>query len=495
MRFAKTSDTAASFIDQIEQFERSSIIVVGDVMLDVFVYGEAERISPEAPIPVLRVVREARMLGGAGNVARNITALGAHCTLVSLIGKDPTAEAIRALLAAESRLDARFITEPERITTLKTRYIATSQQLLRADREETAAALEASRNELQAAVEAALCHHQLLILSDYAKGTLSPELIRTLITAAKAKGVAVCIDPKQWDIALYANADLISPNEKEMQLLNHGPFANEETMVKTASGWCRDYEIGHVLITRGSKGVMLVNAEGLQVEIGAEAREVFDVSGAGDTAMATLAVALGSGATIEEAAYLANAAAGIAVGRMGTAVVHRTDLKTAVHKTHLTTGSDKILAREAAKAQVEAWQAKGLKVGFTNGCFDLVHAGHITSISSAKSYCDRLVLAINSDASVRKLKGEARPVHTEMDRAMLLAALQDVDMVVIFREDTPEVLLELLRPDVLMKGADYQKEQIVGWQFVESYGGWVVRIPLVEGYSSTNTISRIRAVN
>ena len=238
--------------------------------------------------------------------------------------------------------------------------------------------------------------------------------------------------------------------------------------------------------------MMLISAEGLQAETRTEAREVFDVSGAGDTALATLAVAVGSGASVPDAMRLANHAAGIVVGRIGTAVVHRTDLKTAVHTAHLTTGAEKILSREAAVSRVQTWQAAGQRVGFTNGCFDLVHAGHIASISACKSHCDRLVLAINSDASVKRLKGESRPVHTEMDRAMLLAALSAVDLVVIFREDTPESLLHALRPNVLMKGADYQKEQIVGWDFVESYGGQVVRIDLVDGYSSTNTIHRIR---
>ncbi len=494
MPSARTSDITIPFTDRIEQFERSSVVVVGDIMLDVFVYGEAERISPEAPIPVLRVVREVRMLGGAGNVARNVSALGAQCVLISLAGADDTAEIIRELLTAEARMKAHFITEQQRITSVKTRYIAASQQLLRADREDVVAVSKTSEKEMQTFAEEILRDGDILVLSDYAKGALPPTMVRALITLAGAKGIKVFVDPKQWDIGLYAGADLISPNEKEMQLLNHAPLADERAMIEVARQWCRAHRIGHVLITRGSKGMILVNGEGLQARIGSEAREVYDVSGAGDTAMATLAVAIGCGAEMEEAAYLANVAAGIAVGRMGTAVVHRTDLRTAVHKARLTTGADKILSREAAKTVVAGWQAKGLKVGFTNGCFDLVHAGHITSISSAKSYCDKLVLAINSDASVRKLKGESRPVHTEMDRAMLLAALQDVDMVVIFREDTPEALLESLRPDVLMKGADYRKEQIIGWQFVEGYGGEVVRIPLVEGYSSTNTISRIRAV-
>jgi D-beta-D-heptose 7-phosphate kinase / D-beta-D-heptose 1-phosphate adenosyltransferase len=433
------------------------------------------------------------MLGGAGNVARNITALGAHCDFISLVGEDATAETLRTLCANEAGMDAYFTTESHRTTTLKTRYIAGSQQLLRADCEDSSTAQSGSQAEMEMRVKALLQEQNVLVLSDYAKGALPAPLIRTLIAYANAQHIPVFVDPKQWDISLYAGATLISPNEKEMQLLNRTPLASDDAMVAAARAWCTTHDITYVLITRGAKGMMLVNADGIQTEIKADVREVFDVSGAGDTAMATLAVAVAAGATMEEGVHLANVAAGIAVGRTGTAVVQRTDLKNAIHKAHLTTGSEKICSPATAKAMVAAWQAEGLRVGFTNGCFDLVHAGHIASISAAKSYCDRLLIAINSDASVRKLKGESRPVHQEMDRAMLLAALQDVSMVIIFSEDTPEMLLEMLRPDVLMKGADYAKEQIVGWQFVESYGGEVVRIPLVEGYSSTGTMKRIRA--
>jgi D-beta-D-heptose 7-phosphate kinase/D-beta-D-heptose 1-phosphate adenosyltransferase len=482
----------AALLTTIERFDAARVLVVGDVMLDVFVYGQAERLSPEAPIPVLKIQREVRMLGGAGNVTRNIASLGAHASVVSVVGEDTTAVDIHALIAEEPQIDAHFVSETTRISTLKTRYIAASQQLLRADREEVTPASAGSIAAMLSAVEARIANHHVLILSDYAKGALTPALVKPLIALARTHNVPVFVDPKQWDVALYAGATLISPNEKEMQQLHGAPFADDGAMIAAAQGWCKAHCIGYVLITRGAKGMMLVHADGVVATIASEAREVFDVSGAGDTVMATLAVAHGSGADISHAARLANVAAGIVVGRMGTATVHRTDLKTAVHTAHLVSGAEKIFSREALKTQVGEWQAKGLKVGFTNGCFDVIHAGHIASLASAKSYCDRLVIAINSDASVKRLKGESRPIHAEMDRAMVLAALGAVDGVTLFREDTPEALLELLRPDVLMKGADYQKEQIVGWQLVESYGGKVVRIPLVEGYSSTNTISKIQ---
>ncbi len=476
----------------IERFDQVSALVVGDVMLDRFVYGETRRISPEAPVPVLRSTHETRMLGGAGNVLRNLSALGVKAGLVSVQGDDATGQEIQALVDAEPLAEYHPATEAGRRSTLKTRYIAGAQQLLRADDEDTSLPAEDIYEVLLTQCRQHVHAYDALILSDYAKGALTPDVIRRLITIAHDNGKPVFVDPKQWDISLYRGATLLSPNEQEMEKLHRAPLASEQDMADVAAEWCQEYAIGHVLVTLGAKGMMLVNADGLQSRIKARARDVFDVSGAGDTVIATVATATVAGASLEEAARLANHAAGIVVGKLGTATIHRTDLKTAIHTAHITTGRSKILSRAAAQEQVQAWKARGLGVGFTNGCFDIVHAGHIASLSHCKEQCDRLVIAINSDASVRRLKGDARPVNTEMDRALLLAAISVVDMVVIFREDTPEALLEELCPDVLMKGEDYELDQIVGRDFVESYGGKVVRIPLVDGYSTTNTVQKIR---
>lgn len=477
----------------IESFDQARILVIGDVMLDKFIYGSASRISPEAPIPVLAITNERLMLGGAGNVIRNLASLGASATFIALMGDDETAQHIDALTREEANITPAFVTETGRSSTIKTRYIADTQQLLRADHEDCSQLSQASELAILQQCEETLEQHHILVLSDYAKGMLSPTLTRQLIALAHQHQCPVFIDPKQWDISLYAEASLLCPNEKEAQLLHHAPFKDDDEMIAIIAGWCSNHNIGHILVTRGAKGMMLMNKDGLLCHIKAQNREVYDVSGAGDTVLATLAASCAIGATMEDAALLANHAAGIAVGRMGTATVHRTDLKTAIYTSDITTGRNKILSQEAARGVIEDWQQRGLKVGFTNGCFDIVHTGHITSLSQCKKHCDRLVLAVNSDASVKRLKGKSRPVNNEMDRAMLLAALSDIDAVVIFREDTPEAILEALRPDVLMKGEDYQKHEIVGWQLVESYGGEVVRIPLVDGYSTTNTIAKINA--
>ncbi len=482
-----------SLIETVETFDKAHLMVIGDVMLDRFVYGNVSRISPEAPVPVMHISHEDMMLGGAGNVMRNIASLGASAFFVSLTGNDNVGDKIHQLLQDEKRATAKLLRSSQRQSTEKIRYIAESQQLLRADNESVSAIDSDEEAQLLNACKSQIDNIHAIIISDYNKGTLPDSLIKSLIALGNKHTLPVLIDPKKWDISLYKNATLLCPNYKEAQLLHGAPFKDDADMIAILSGWCSTYNIENILVTLGAKGMMLITAEGLKTHIKAKAREVYDVSGAGDTVLATLACAIARGADASDAAIIANHAAAIAVSHLGTATVHRTDIKTALHTDALTAGSHKILSLEAAKEKTAQWQKQGLSVGFTNGCFDIVHRGHITSLSQCKSHCDRLVLAINSDASVKRLKGDSRPVNNEMDRAMLLAALQDVDAIVIFREDTPEATLHALRPNVLMKGADYQKEEIVGWEFVESYGGRVERIPLVDGYSTTNTIEKMKA--
>ena len=486
------TDNINTHLALIESFDQTNSLVVGDIMLDKFVYGSTSRISPEAPIPVLSTQSAQSMPGGAGNVVRNITSLGGKASIISLIGDDADGEALASSFATDDNITSVLLKDPARQTTIKTRYIAGTQQLLRVDSEDTDPLNAHQADHITAQVKQRLEHHDCLILSDYAKGTLSPALLRRLIEVAQAANKPVLIDPKQWDIALYAGATLLCPNEKEATLLHSSAFTSDTEMISTAQSWCNEHSIQYVLITRGAKGMMLINSHGVVEDIRARGREVYDVSGAGDTVLATLACAYSSGATMAQAATLANHAAAIAVSRLGTATVYRTDLKTAIYTADTVKGRNKIFSLQAMQELVRNWQERGLKVGFTNGCFDIVHAGHISSLSHCKEYCDRLVLAINSDDSVKRLKGPARPVNNEIDRAMLLAALTDIDAVMIFREDTPIATLEALKPDVLMKGEDYQKEEIVGWKLIESYGGRVQRIPLVEGYSTTNTISKIQ---
>lgn len=475
----------------VESFNQARLFVVGDVMLDRFVYGTVNRISPEAPVPVMHVSHEDVMLGGAGNVVRNIISLGASVQFASITGEDTIGARIKELLDEMNHCDTTLVQSPSRQSTEKIRYIAESQQLLRTDHETVSITNEQEERRLFESCQQNIDTIDAIVVSDYNKGTISHHLISSLITLGTAHHVPVLIDPKKWDISLYQHATLLCPNYKEAQLLHGQPFKDDNDMIAVVSEWCKTYHISYILVTLGAQGMILINAEGVVTRIKAHAREVYDVSGAGDTVLATLSCAIACGATAVHAAIIANHAAALAISHLGTATVHRTDIKTALHTNALTAGSHKILSLEAAQEKTAHWKKQGLIVGFTNGCFDIVHRGHITSLSQCRTHCDRLVLAINSDASVKRLKGTSRPIHHEMDRAMLLAALQDVDAVIIFREDTPEDTLHALQPDVLMKGADYQKEDIVGWEFVESYGGRIERIALVDGYSTTNTIEKM----
>lgn len=480
-----------SLIASVDRFAEAMVLCIGDVMLDKFIYGSAVRISPEAPIPVLAVERESTMLGGAGNVVRNIISLGGSATFISVVGNDDVGNTIIGLTAKEPRLYPYLLMDNSRISTQKMRYIAGSQQLMRADRESKDDISEKFVEQIVGIVRQEIERHDVVVLSDYGKGVLTEELVRQIIEISKDADVPVIVDPKSNDFSRYSDAYLVSPNQKELASAFGVEVYEEAEMVDAARILMRANDIKNILVTRGAGGMLLVKPAGEPYQVKARAREIYDVSGAGDTSLATLAVALGSGASIEDAVYLSNTAGGIVVGKMGTAAVYRTDLKTELYTQDVFSGTRKIYPQDIAVEQVETWQREGCKVGFTNGCFDIVHAGHLALINDAKKECDKLILAINSDDSVKRLKGETRPVNTEMDRALLLAELGAVDMVVIFREDTPEELLKRLRPDVLMKGADYTKEQIVGGSFVESYGGRVVRIGLKEGYSTTNTIRKI----
>ncbi len=468
------------------------VLVIGDVMLDRFIYGNVERISPEAPIPIFTASREERMLGGAGNVVRNLLSLGAHASFAAVIGDDAVANQLTGLVGCEKNLTPYLITERGRLSTKKTRYVAGGQQLLRSDSETKAAIKDETAQKILEMMLTELPHHHAVILSDYGKGVLTPAMCSTIIDAARAKNVPVFVDPKARDVSIYAGATVLSPNIKELALAaGVDGFADDAAMISAAQSIARTHRFQYVLATRGERGMTLVDAQGLVAHSDATANEVFDVSGAGDTVIATLAATYAAGAAMPLATELANLAAGIVVGRLGTAVVHTSDLTAALYATRAKTLQQKILPRETALATVTNWKRDGLAVGFTNGCFDIMHAGHIQSLTDAKSRCDKLIVAINTDASVRALKGPTRPVNSEMDRAQVLAALGCVDAVVLFDDDTPLPLLELLKPDVLMKGADYTKEQVVGWQLVESYGGRVELLPLKDGYSTTGIIAKL----
>lgn len=476
---------------QVEMLAGTRVLCAGDVMLDRFIYGQVERISPEAPVPVLRVSDERAMLGGAGNVARNLAALGAHVSFASAAGSDEPGEEISRMLAAVPGLDARLVVAPGRRTTVKTRFIAMGQQILRADRETVEPLAPALQADLIAHVRALLAQAQVLVLSDYGKGALTAEVCRAAIEAARGLGIPVVVDPKGRDYSIYRGASVVTPNRKELAEATGLDCRDDASVAEAARRIIAECGVGAVLATRSQDGMSVVAADGTLAHLPAEAREVFDVSGAGDTVVSTLAAALAAGLPLVDAASLANSAAGIVVGKVGTAVAYLDELAMKLRERELSSIEEKVVPLHAAQDIVAGWQAKGLRVGFTNGCFDLLHPGHVALLAQARALCDRLVVGLNSDASVRRLKGPSRPVQPDIARATVLASLANVDLVVIFEEDTPQKLIEALRPGLLVKGGDYTVESIVGADFVQGYGGRVAIIDLVPGFSTTKTVEKM----
>lgn len=482
----------ATLLAHVPALAAARIACVGDVMLDRFVYGEVSRVSPEAPIPVCRIRNETAMLGGAGNVVRNLVALGASVDFVSVVGDDDVARDVGVLLRDLKGVAPVLLVEAGRPTTTKIRYVAGGQQLLRADREVTSAIPDSLAGDLCAAAAKALETAGLLVISDYGKGTITDDVARALIAAAKTAGRPVVVDPKSRDFRRYAGATLITPNLKELGEAAGGEPQSPDDIVAAARRLISDAGISAMLVTRGPQGMTLVTA-GAAEHFPSRAREVFDVSGAGDTVVATLAAGIAAGLPAVEAAQIANAAAGIVVGKTGTAVAYADELRAELGGRNGEPGRKTAATLEAAIDRVRTWRDRGETVGFTNGCFDLLHPGHVSLLAFAKSTCDRLVVGLNSDASVKRLKGEKRPMQNEAARAAVLGSLETVDLVVIFEDDTPEALIRALRPDVLVKGADYRIDQVVGGDFVQSYGGKVVLAEIVPGFSTTATIARMNA--
>ncbi len=488
---AREQDDAEDLVGALDRLSGARVLVVGDVMLDRFLYGRVERISPEGPIPILKVERELAMLGGAGNVVRNLAALGAEPAFVAVVGDDPAGVEVQRLVAESAGGRGHLLLDRGRHSTIKERYIAASQQLLRVDRETAPGISPALAEAVVSAAETLLPDVSVLVLSDYGKGLLGEATLQALIAAAARAGVPVVVDPKGRDFTRYRGASLITPNRRELAEASGQPTEGDAAVEAAARDVIARADLGAVLATRSEQGMTLVTAAGA-VHLPAEAREVFDVSGAGDTVVATVAAALAAGLPLATAARLANAAAGIVVGKVGTAVASPSEILHALHARELLSTESKVLAQEALIDQAARWRAAGLKVGFTNGCFDLLHPGHVALLGQAKAACDRLVVGLNSDASVKRLKGENRPVQSESARATVLASLSTVDAVTLFAEDTPLELIRALRPEVLVKGADYSVEQVVGADLVQGWGGRVVLATLVPGQSTTRTIERLK---
>ncbi len=477
-------------------FENAHVLCLGDLLLDRFVYGTVSRISPEAPVPVLKINRDFLALGGAGNVVRNLSALGCPTTFIGITGKDDGGQKVKELLTNLPQVTAHLINEGR--TPVKSRFISQSQQLLRVDDEVVATPTEATIKALKEAVMDYLPSAQIVILSDYGKGSLPPELCQYIITASKSVGIPIIVDPKGQDYSRYQGATLLTPNEKELSDISPYPLRSDDDVAQAMIQVKDRYKCDAVLVTRGAKGMTLLapskpKTKAKPIHIPTQAREIYDVSGAGDTVIATLSAAICTGKSLEDAAQLANIAAGIVVGKVGTAVVGHDELAVAVLKAESIAPS-KIMTLEDASHHAQLWHRQGLTLGFTNGCFDLLHLGHLHSLEHCKKACDRLIVALNTDSSIKRYKGEHRPIQTEMVRAHVLAALEYVDGVILFEDDTPLNLIETLLPDVLFKGADYTIDTVVGADVVQLNGGKVHLIDLKPGYSTTATVEKLRKV-
>lgn len=475
----------------VENFHNARILCVGDVMLDRFVSGTIKRISPESPVPVLSLGDTRVYPGGAANVARNIAALGGHCTLIGVIGDDKQGRDLAEILNSLGTARPLFAIAADRPTTEKTRYVSQGQHVLRVDEERNDPISPEIAAKLLKSVEQMIGEHDVLVLSDYAKGALTDDLLAKLIALARDRKLPIVVDPKSKSLSRYAGATVITPNAKETEAATGiDPAQSDSAASEAADAALAQLDCDAILITRAEKGMTLGRRGRPAVHIASRAREVFDVVGAGDTVIAALALAIGAGGDIEEGARLANVAAGIVVGRRGTATVSQSELLEAMVKADTTGDVSKISASGAIGETVKMWKRDRLRVGFTNGCFDILHLGHISLLRYARRNCDRLVVGLNSDESVRRLKGADRPFNGEADRAEVLAALEMVDSVVIFEDDTPMSLIEKIEPDVLVKGSDYALEQIVGADFVVRRGGSVLRFELVPGKSSSGLIDK-----
>ena len=480
------------FSKRLSELGAGRVLCVGDLMLDNYVYGEVARISPEAPAPVISVAREEIAVGGAGNVARNIASLGAQCVFVGVIGDDETGRVLREKLAAEPNIAAHLVIDASRRTTKKVRFVSEyfSTHLLRADWEAgpISGAAEAA---VIAHVHAALPQARAVILSDYAKGVLSFDVIRAVIEGAQALGKAVIVDPKGDDYSFYRGATLITPNRKELAEATRQPAQTDGGIAAAAAILFEKLDCEAVLATLGEAGMTLVVRGGQPIHVPAYPVKILDVSGAGDTVVAALATFLSLGADYEEAVRAANAAASVVVGKRGTATVTAAELRDRILPAATLAPEHKIVAEGAAlDRRLAQWRGEGLRIGFTNGCFDLLHPGHVKVLTEARAACDRLVVGLNSDASAKRLKGPDRPVQNQTARAEVLAALEAVDAVAVFDEDTPLELIRRVRPNVLVKGADYRVEEVVGRDVVEAAGGEVILVGLAPGHSTTDILRR-----
>jgi len=482
------------FEDQAGLLPDQTVLVIGDLMLDSFVYGDVSRISPEAPAPVIAVRREEEVIGGAGNVARNLAGLGVRCIFVGVVGNDAAGRAVTdAFSGFGGLIEPHLVVDASRPTTRKVRFVSEhhSTHLMRADWEQArpvGADVEAA---LLERVRAALPRATAVVVSDYAKGVLTPRVIRAVIDEANRLGRPVVVDPKALDFTVYRGATVITPNRKELAEATRRPVASRADIASAAAELARLVSARAVLVTLSEEGMLLHVAGDEPVHVPAYPVKVRDVSGAGDTVAAVLAALLAMDAGYEPAVRAANAAASVVVGKRGTATVTIAELRQRILPAAARAPEEKIVFDwSVLDERLDEWRGQNQRIGFTNGCFDLLHPGHVKILAEARAACDRLVVGLNSDASVTRLKGEGRPIQNVHARAEVLAALEAVDLVVVFEDDTPLDLIRRVRPKALIKGSDYKHDEVVGHEIVEADGGEVVLVELVPGHSTTSIVRR-----
>jgi D-beta-D-heptose 7-phosphate kinase/D-beta-D-heptose 1-phosphate adenosyltransferase len=478
----------------VECLSRARVLVVGDIMVDHYVHGAVQRVSEEAPVPILHVHSERHVPGGAANVAYNIASLGAQVDLLGVVGADPVANLLASIMEATPNITTHLCIASDRPTVLKTRYLGGLHQMIRVDREQIHSCGEKIEAEILEHAELITENVRVMVLSDYGKGVLSDNVLAGLFALAKRRDLCVIVDPKRVNFADYRGATIITPNRKELQTATGLPCETDEEAAAAAAK-AIDASEANILLTRSERGMSYFANGQPPIHRAAEAQEVFDVSGAGDTVVATVAASLAAGLKIESGLALANAAAGVVVAKRGTATVSPGELSGAAGsaKPRRARLGSIVHDREAAVAQTMAWRREGLRVGFANGCFDLIHPGHVSLILQAAEACDRLVVALNTDASVKRLKGPTRPLQDEDARAAVMASIKGVAMVTFFDEDTPIELLRALSPDVIVKGADYREDQVVGADLVKKHGGRVLLVKLEESHSTSRIIALARS--
>jgi D-beta-D-heptose 7-phosphate kinase/D-beta-D-heptose 1-phosphate adenosyltransferase len=471
---------------EMPPFQDAKLLVIGDVMLDRYWHGDAFRVSPEAPVPVVKVENREDRPGGAGNVALNIAALGSATTLVGIIGNDEAGTELKSRLEAAG-VYCEFLVSSSKPTITKLRVISRHQQLIRLDFEEKFT--EEDVQDLDIKVESLIQNCQVMVISDYAKGALAD--VPSLISLARKHKIPVVVDPKGIDFSKYRGATLMTPNLSEFEAVVGG-CANEQDLVEKGLSLLTELDLSALLITRGEHGMTLIRPEFPELHLPAKAREVFDVTGAGDTVISVLAASLAAGYSLADSTALANLAAGLVVGKLGTAAISGPEMRRAILSEH--NSGRGVMTADQLKIAVQDAKDHGESIVFTNGCFDIIHAGHVGYLAEAKKLGDRLIVAINNDDSVHRLKGAGRPINPVDRRAAVLAGLEAVDWVVSFSEDTPENLLKELQPNILVKGGDYTLDQVVGGAFVESYGGQVRALEFLDNCSTSAIVEKMKKV-